>query len=130
DAKEGVTKQEQHLGGLIVEKGKALVLLVNKWDLVHETFREEPLEVYKDEREFREAFAAAVRKELFFNPDSPVIFASALEGFAMERLLKAARRLDHVLDRKLQTGRLNRLIAELTAKRSPTSKGQRFKVYY
>lgn len=130
DAKEGVTKQEQHLGGLIVEKGKALVLLVNKWDLVHETFREEPLEGYKDEREFREAFAAAVRKELFFNPDSPVIFASALEGFAMERLLKAARRLDHVLDRKLQTGRLNRLIAELTAKRSPTSKGQRFKVYY
>lgn len=131
DAKEGVTKQEQHLGGLVLEKGKALVILVNKWDLVHETFREEPLEGYKDEREFREAFAVAVRKELFFNPDSPVIFVSALEGFAMERLLKSARRLDYVLDRKLPTGRLNRLLAELAAKRSPPAvKGRRFRIYY
>ncbi|MEX2381340.1 MAG: ribosome biogenesis GTPase Der [Opitutales bacterium] len=132
DAKEGVTKQEQTLGGMVLEKGKALVILVNKWDLVHESFRDEPMEGYKDEREFREAFADAVRKELFFNPDSPVIFVSALEGYAMDRMLKSARRLDYILDKKLPTGRLNKVLGDLAAKRSPpaAAKGKRFRIYY
>lgn len=131
DAKDGVTKQEQNLAGMVLEKGRALVIVVNKWDLVHESFREQPLEGYKDEREFRESFAKAVRKQLFFNPDSPVIFVSALEGYAVDRLLKAARRLDYVLDKKLSTGRLNRLLGELAAKRSPpAAKGKRFRIYY
>lgn len=133
DALEGVTRQEQHLGGMILEKGKALVILVNKWDLVHNRFRDEALEGYETEREFREAFAAAVRKELFFNPDSPVIFVSALEGFAMDRLLKSARRIDYLLDKKLPTGRLNRLLLELTTKRKPPQikgKGRRLRIYY
>lgn len=131
DAKDGVTKQEQRLGGMVLEKGRPMVIVVNKWDLVHETFRKKPLEGYADEREFREAFEAAVRKELFFNPDSPVIFVSALEGYALDRLLKAARRLDYVLDKKLPTGRLNRLLADLAEKRSPPAmKGRRFKIYY
>ncbi len=131
DAKDGVTKQEQKLGGMVLEKGRAMVIVVNKWDLVHDAFREEPLEGYENEREFRETFEKSVRKELFFNPDSPVIFVSALEGFALDRLLKAARRLDYVLDKKLPTGRLNRLLSDLADKRSPPAmKGRRFKIYY
>lgn len=131
DAKDGVTNQEQKLGGMILEKGASMVIVVNKWDLVHEAFREEPLEGYENEREFRESFEKAVRKQLFFNPDSPVVFVSAVEGYAMDRLLKAARRLNYVLDKKLPTGRLNRLLADMAAKRSPPAmKGRRFKIYY
>lgn len=131
DAKEGVTNQEQQLAGMVLEKGKALVLAVNKWDLAQETFRADGIEGYKDEREFRDAFAAAVRKELFFSPDSPVVFVSAKEGYALDRLLKAARRLDWTMDRKLPTSRLNRLMADLAEKKSPpAAKGRRFRIYY
>jgi GTPase len=132
DAKEGVTKQEQNLAGLVLEKGRSLVILVNKWDLVHETFREGgELEGYDDERAFREDFAKAVRKQLFFNPDSPVIFVSAKEGYAVDRILKAARRINYVLDKKLPTGRLNKLLIDLATKKSPPAmKGRRFRIYY
>lgn len=131
DAKDGVTNQEQKLGGMILEKGKALVIVVNKWDLVREAFKDEPLDGYENEREFRENFERSVRKELFFNPDCSVIFVSALEDYAMDRLLKAARRLNYVLDKKLPTGRLNKLLIDLAEKRSPPAmKGRRFKIYY
>src|SRR5690606_34518598 len=51
DAKEGVTKQEQNLAGLVLEKGRALVILVNKWDLVHDKFRDDgEIEGYENER--------------------------------------------------------------------------------
>lgn len=131
DAMDGVTKQEQNLAGAILERGKALAIVVNKWDLVHDSFREGGLEGYENERDFRESFARAVRKELFFNPDSPVLFVSAKEAYALDRLLKAARRLNYVLDKKLPTGRLNRLLSDLAARKSPPAmKGRRFRIYY
>lgn len=131
DAREGVTKQEQNLAGMVLDKGRSLVILVNKWDLVHESFRKEEVEGYENEREFREAFGEAVRKQLFFNPDSPVLFVSAKEGFALDRILKSARRINYVVDKKLPTGRLNKLLIDLAEKKGPPSmKGHRFRIYY
>lgn len=132
DAKGGVTRQEQNLAGMVLEKGKSLVIVVNKWDLVRESFEEGNLEGYETERDFREAFAAALRKQLFFNPDSPVLFVSAKENYALDRILKAARRINYVLDKKLPTGRLNKLLIDLAARKSPpsTRNKTRFRIYY
>lgn len=132
DAKGGVTKQEQNLAGMVLEKGRALVIVVNKWDLARESFEDGRLvEGYATERDFREAFAAAVRKELFFSPDSAVLFVSAKEGYAVDRILKAARRVNYVLDKKLPTARLNKRLIELAAKKAPPSgRGTRFRIYY
>ena len=131
DALGGITNQEQKLGGAVLETGRALVIVVNKWDLVHERFREGGVDGYETEREFREAFEEELRKQLFFTPDSPVVFVSAKEGYAIERILRAARKIDEVLDRKLPTGRLNQLLAKLAEKKAPPStRGQRFRIYY
>ncbi|MEX2381511.1 MAG: ribosome biogenesis GTPase Der [Opitutales bacterium] len=131
DAKDGVTRQEKVLAGSILSTYRAFVILVNKWDLALEAFENDEVEGYENEREFREAFAKAARKELFFNPDSPVIFVSALKGFEIDRMLKAARKLYYNVHRKLPTGRLNRLLIQLADKRPPAKKQMtRFRIYY
>ena len=56
DAREGVTKQDKILAGHILEQGKALSILVNKWDLALEAFRKDPLSGYEDERDFRKSY--------------------------------------------------------------------------
>ena len=50
DAREGVTKQDKILAGHVLEQGKALAILVNKWDLALESFRKDPLPGYEDEK--------------------------------------------------------------------------------
>lgn len=131
DALEGVAKQDQMLLGKILDAGRAVVITVNKWDLALDAFRRDPLPGYKNEREFRDAFEAAVRKELFFLPDSPVLFVSAKTGFSVETILKAARLLNNRLDEKLPTPRVNRLVDRLIDTRAPRRiDGKRFKAYY
>ena len=131
DAMDGVTKQDKTLAGQIVQYYRALIILVNKWDLALNAFENGTVEGYENEREFREAYAASVRKELFFNPDSPVLFVSALEGLEIERMLKAARKIHYNLHRRLPTSRLNKLMTSLAEKRPASArKGTRFRVYY
>ncbi len=131
DAMEGVTKQDKNLAGSIVQSYRALIVLVNKWDLALKALKTGALEGYESEREFRESYAASVRKELFFNPDSPVLFVSALEGLEIERMLKSARKVHHNLHRRLPTAQLNRLMISLAEKRPASAKkGTRFRVYY
>ena len=131
DAREGVNRQDKNLAGAIVEAHRAMILLVNKWDLALDALERGELEGYRNEREFREAYAASVRKEIFFNPDSPVLFVSALKGLEIERMLRAARRVYGNVHRRLPTGRLNRLLISLAAKRPASAKkGTRFRVYY
>jgi GTP-binding protein len=72
-----------------------------------------------------------VRKELFFLPDSPVLFVSAKTGYYVENVLRTARALDERLDTKLPTGQINRTLERLFEKRPPRStQGKRFKAYY
>lgn len=131
DALTGVTTQDKSLAGHIVKSGKSLAILVNKWDLALETFQRDPLSGYKDEKDFRKKYANAVVKELFFIPNSPVLFVSALKGYALEDLLATARKIDERQLRKLPTAKLNQLIAQLLERQRPKLvKGKRFKVYY
>ncbi|MDG1138171.1 MAG: ribosome biogenesis GTPase Der [Opitutales bacterium] len=131
DAREGVTKQDKILAGHVLDEGKSLSILVNKWDLALESFRKDPLPGYEDEKDFRKSYIKSVRKELFFIPDSPISFVSAQTGYAVQDFLKVARDLNVRMDQTLSTSALNKLIAEMWEHRPPAKiGGKRFKVFY
>lgn len=131
DAREGVTKQDKTLAGRIVEASKGLAVLVNKWDVVLDGFRRDPLPGYEDEDAFRKAYEKSLRKELFHLPDSPVLFVSARTGYSVEDFLAAARDLDARMETALPTSPLNRFLGDLFEKRPPAMvKGKRFKLFY
>jgi GTP-binding protein len=131
DAMDGVTKQDQALAGEILDAGKALVVVVNKWDLIIERWDREPVDGYKNLKHFLKTYEESLRKEMFFLPDPPVLFVSAMTGFKIESLLETAASVEATLDLKLPTGRLNSLIERLFEERSPKLIGtKRFKVFY
>ena len=131
DAMDGVTKQDQALAGEVLDAGRALVIVVNKWDLILQRWEEEPVVGYSNLKHFLKSYEASLRKEMFFLPDPPVLFVSATTGFQIESLLETAASVQATLDLKLPTGRLNNLIQRLFEERSPKLVGtKRFKVFY
>ena len=131
DAVEGVTKQDQALAGEILDAGRALVIVVNKWDLIIERWESDPIDGYKNLKHFLTSYETSLRKQMFFLPDPPVLFVSAKTGFKIESLLDTAAAIEATLDMKLPTGRLNGLVEKLFETRSPKLVGtKRFKVFY
>ncbi|MGC9449873.1 MAG: ribosome biogenesis GTPase Der [Oceanipulchritudo sp.] len=131
DAESGVTRQDKALAGEIIEAGKSVALIVNKWDQAIDQFRAKHPEGYGNIAEFRKAYAGKALEEIFFLPDSPVLFVSALRGFAMDRVLKVARTLWEKSGRRLPTPKLNNLVHSLFEKRQPRYlDNKRFKAYY
>jgi GTP-binding protein len=131
DAREGVTKQDKIMADHILKEGRALSIIVNKWDLALESFRKNPLPGYEDEKDFRKSYLKSIRKELFFLPDSPITFVSALTGYSIKDFLQVARDLDARMDKTLSTSALNKVIGEMWEHRPPAKiKGKRFKVFY
>ncbi len=133
DAMDGVTQQDKAIAGEIIKAQKPIVIVVNKWDLVHEAFRSNlpGMHKYKNARDFRTKFEKAMFDELFFTPGAPVMFVSALTGHEMERMLRNARALNKRLDIKIPTARLNATIIQLADRTPPPAiGGLRFKIYY
>lgn len=131
DAMDGVNKVDQAIAGEVVKLHKPVIVLVNKWDLAHKAFRNQPLPGFKSERDYREKYEHAIREQLFFTPGAPVIFVSALRGVAVDRMLRAARNLDRLQDERIPTGKLNQQITYLTDRTPPASfAGKRFRAYY
>ena len=133
DAMDGVTGQDKAIAGEIIKAQKPIVIVVNKWDLVHEAFRSKMpgMHKYKSARDFREKFEKAMFAELFFTPGAPVMFVSALTGHEIERMLRNARALSQRLETKIPTAKLNAAIIRLADRTPPHAiGGQRFKIYY
>jgi GTP-binding protein len=131
DAREGVTKQDKVMAHHALEEGRALSILVNKWDLALESFRKDPLPGYEDEQDFRKSYLKSIRKEFYFLPDSPVSFVSALTGYSIKDFLQVAQDLDSRMDKAISTSALNKLIGDMWEHRPPAKiKGKRFKVFY
>ena len=131
DAREGVTKQDKVMAHHVLSEGRALSILVNKWDLALESFRKDPLPGYEDEKDFRKSYLKSLRKEFFFLPDSPVSFVSAKTGYSIKDFLQVAQDLDSRMDQTLSTSALNKLIGDMWEHRPPAKiKGKRFKVFY
>ncbi|WP_309381448.1 ribosome biogenesis GTPase Der [Cerasicoccus frondis] len=131
DALTGVAKHDKKIAGDIAEAGVGLVVVVNKWDLALEQWKENPLRGYDSEKEFRKAFADAVREELFFLPDSPILFTSAKTGYNIEEILKSGVMVDTTLGLELPTAKVNKTLTDLLERQKPKIvQGRRFKVYY
>ncbi|HVZ63193.1 MAG TPA: ribosome biogenesis GTPase Der [Lacunisphaera sp.] len=131
DALDGVTQQDQAIAGEVVKAAKPIVVVVNKWDLVHQAFNRRQLTKFKTERAYREDYEKSLFDRLFFTPGAPVMFVSALTGHEITRMLKAARALHRRLDTKIPTAKLNAAIIRLADRTPPPAiGGQRFKIYY
>jgi GTP-binding protein len=131
DAQQGVTRIDKQLAGELALIGCGIVVVVNKWDLAKAAFRADALTGFEDEEEFRSKFRTAVRRELFFLPDSPILFVSAKTGLRAEDLLDAAEGVYIRAGATISTGKINRIIQDLMIKRPPRMvSGRRFKCYY
>lgn len=119
DAFEGVTEQDAKIAGIAHERGKGMIVAVNKWDLVE-----------KDDKTIYE-FTNKIKNTLSFMQYAEYIFISAETG---QRLNKLFDLIDVVRENqtlRIQTGVLNEIIMEATVMQQPPSdKGKRLKVFY
>ncbi len=119
DAAEGVTEQDAKIAGVAHERGKGMIIAVNKWDAVE-----------KDDKTMN-AFVKKVRDTLSFMPYAEILFVSAKTG---QRLPKLFETIDMVMENtslRVQTGVLNEIMAEAVAmQQPPTDKGKRLRLFY
>lgn len=132
DAKEGVVQLDKKLVSTITELGKGLIIVVNKWDIAIDQFKNEGgLEGYENLEAFREKFETFVRDAIFSLPQVPIVFTSAKEGYALPELLESAAKLYKKMQAKLPTGPLNRTLKQIMERKGLSFKdGRHFKVYY
>lgn len=119
DATEGVTEQDAKIAGIAHERGKGIIIAVNKWDAIEKNDKT----IYK--------FTSKIRDTLSYMPYAELIFISAKSG---QRLPKLFEMIDAVIENhalRVQTGVLNEILSEATAmKQPPSDKGKRLKIYY
>jgi GTPase len=144
DAISGILEQDKKIADVIVERKRACVVVVNKWDLVAEHVRkarEEEVEKRQQKTRKRDdtqkrlttlsEFGEWVQEKLFFLDYAPVIFTSAKDGFQLDRLLEAIRYVTAQLQQKIPTAVLNRTLNDAVEKRQPVSKtGLRLRFFY
>jgi len=119
DAQVGVTEQDEHIAGYVIEEYKSLVIVVNKWDAVE-----------KDAFTMNE-FIAKIRDRLHFVRYAPIVFVSALEGQRIHQVLEVANRVWEARFFRMSTSDVNRLMREAIAKHPPHGKGtKRLKFFY
>ena len=119
DATEGVSEQDAKIAGIAHERGRGLIIAVNKWDAIE-----------KDNHTVKE-YTKKVRDILSFVPYAEIIFISALTG---QRTKKIFDMLETVIENhamRIQTGVLNEILMEAVALQQPPSdKGKRLKLFY
>jgi GTPase len=120
DAVEGLTAQDAHVAGYVLEEGKGLVVAVNKWDLVEE----------KTDRTF-DQYVEWIRNEVPFLDFAPVISISAKTGQRVTRVLEAAVDIWGERRKRVSTAELNRLLMSAVDRTPPPAvKGRRPKIFY
>jgi GTP-binding protein len=119
DALVGVTEQDKRIAGYVHEKGRASILVVNKWDLV------------KKDEQVIDRYRKTLDQELPFLSYVPVAFVSALTGKRIGPLLNLVTRVWEEFSRKISTGSLNALLSDAQLRNPPLSKrGKRLKIFY
>jgi GTP-binding protein len=119
DATEGITAQDTHIAGYVLEESKGMILVVNKWDLVE-----------KDSNTIYE-YTTHLRQELNFMPYVPFVFISAKFGQRVTKVLPMALKVAHERTKRVPTGQLNKLVKEAVEAHPPPSKpGKWVKFYY
>lgn len=119
DAESGITSQDTHIAGYILDAWKSALVLVNKWDAIE-----------KDSFTM-EAYTQRLRQELNFMEYVPVLFISAKTGQRVERVLPTALMIQEERLVRLSTSQINAIIHEAQdAHPAPSSGGRQFKMYY
>ena len=119
DAVEGATEQDAKIAGIAHERGKGVIIVVNKWDAIEKT--DKTMREYENQ----------IRQILSFMPYAEIMYVSAMTG---QRLTKLYDRIDMVIANqtlRVATGVLNEILSEAVAMQQPPSdKGKRLKLYY
>ena len=119
DAADGVTFQDTKIAGFANDKGKALVIAVNKWDTVNKdtgTMERIKKDIYRD---------------LAFMDFAPIVFISAKTGQRTDKLMSLIVAAAEQNKRRIKTGMLNDFLSDATARvQPPSDKGKRLKIYY
>jgi GTP-binding protein len=119
DASEGVTEQDAKIAGIAHERGKGVIIAVNKWDAIEKNDKT----IYKHTNRIREV--------LSYMPYAEILFISAKTGQRIPRLFET---IDTVIENqtlRIQTGVLNEILTEAIAMQQPPSdKGKRLKIFY
>ena len=119
DATEGITDQDAKIAGIAHDRGKGMIIAVNKWDAIEKNDKT----IYK--------FTEEIRNKLSHMPYAELLFISAQTG---QRLPKLFETIDAVIENhslRIATGVLNEIMSEAVAMQQPPSdKGKRLKLYY
>jgi GTP-binding protein len=119
DAEAGISAQDAHIAGFVLEASKSCVLLVNKWDLIeHGT-------------DAREQYTQRIREDLKFIAYAPLLFVSAKTGAGVEQVLPLALRVQEERLVRLSTSRINRALREAHDRQPPPARaGRQLKLLY
>jgi GTP-binding protein len=119
DAEEGVTDQDLTVAGYAYEKGRAVLLVVNKWDRPS-----------KDQSTLGK-FVEEVRRNFKFLHFAPILFVSALTGQRVSKIMAEVEKVAGEFNRRIPTPKLNQVLIEAVKKHPPAMfQGQRLKFFY
>ncbi len=119
DAAEGVTAQDTHVAGYILDRFKGVVVLVNKWDALE-----------KDAFTMID-YSKQVREELKFMDYVPILYISALTGQRLHKILPTALEVAEARALRISTSNFNQLLRDAYDRSPPSSKGgRRLRIYY
>jgi len=119
DAEEGITEQDTKVIGYTQDQGRALMILINKWDLI------------ADDKKRQERLLEEVAIAVKFIPFAPVLKVSALTGIGIKRLFPEIGKVHRQFHQRFPTAALNRLLADAVARHEPPyHHGRRLKFYY
>ncbi len=135
DAADGITAQDEHIGGYILEADRGVVVVVNKWDLVESAEKAE--RVAKPEpglgllTEKMQMFLRVAQERFNFMSYAPMLFVSAKTGFRCDQILPTALRVNEARSMRVPTSDINRILRESAERHAPPTKGgRRLKIYY
>ena len=119
DATEGITAQDAKIAGIAHERGKAMIIAVNKWDAIE-----------KDDKTMSK-FEEKVRTELAYMSYAPIVFISAKTGQRVDKLFSVINDAYAMNCLRITTGALNEVLRDAVMRvQPPTDRGKRLKVYY
>ena len=117
NAEEGITEHDKHIAGYAIERGKGLIFVVNKWDLVKDTTIND--------------FKKLMRAEFQFATYAPIVFLSALTKKRIHTLMPEVIKVAENIKREIKTSVLNDVILDAYQLNKPPSyKGNRLKIYF
>ena len=117
DAEDGIKEHDKHIAGYAIERGKGLIIVVNKWDAVENANISE--------------FKKLVRSEFQFATYAPVVFLSALTKKRIHTLMPEVLKVKENISREIKTSVLNEVIEDAySLNPAPSYKGKRLKIYF